>query len=71
MRLQLGHMFGNRLTSQAADVAAYLEWHLRTGGIDGQGQTLPPRLVEDIKSWVFRAQVNGRIFLKGSEEEWS
>ncbi|EIW73275.1 hypothetical protein TREMEDRAFT_59440 [Tremella mesenterica DSM 1558] len=52
-------------------LAAYLGWTLRTGGPSGNGQTLPLRLVEDIKSWVFRGQISGQMFLKGNAEEWS
>jgi len=34
------------------------------------GKKLPGPLVEDIKTWVLRQQVNGRAFLRGNSDSW-
>ncbi|KAK4683726.1 hypothetical protein P7C73_g6502, partial [Tremellales sp. Uapishka_1] len=53
-----------------SELAQYIVYTLRTGGPDGTGQVLPAPLVEDIKTWVLRQQVTGRMFVKGSGDIW-
>ena len=51
----------------ASELGRYLDRTLRNGGADGAGASLPPLLIDDIKTWVLRHQVSGRAFLKGPE----
>ncbi|WVQ80341.1 hypothetical protein IAT38_002446 [Cryptococcus sp. DSM 104549] len=53
-----------------SELAQYLAYELRTGGVDGTGKVLPAPLVEDIKVWVLRQQVSGKTFLTGSSDGW-
>lgn len=58
------------LTTLASELATYLAHTLTTEGEGGAGHPLPPVLVEDIRTWVLRQQVNGRAFLRGGDQAW-
>lgn len=51
----------------ASELGRYLQQTLRSGGEERDGQSLPPLLIEDIKTWVLRHQVSGKAFLQGPE----
>lgn len=56
------------LLTAASELAQYLAFALRTGGVDQAGPTLPAPVVEDVVSWVLRSRVTGQQFLRGVEQ---